>query len=134
MGFDDTYRLSVHAVIMNEVGHVLQLKATYGSGGWGLPGGCLDPGETIHQALLRECREELGCSVDIRFMSGMYYHRAYNSHACIFLCRLPHGTEIRLSAEHSEYRFFALDELTPVQRQRVQDCLDFAGQVRSAAF
>ncbi|HHX66121.1 MAG TPA: NUDIX domain-containing protein [Chloroflexi bacterium] len=134
MGFDDTYRLSVHAVILNKAGQVLQLKATYGGGGWGLPGGCLDPGETVHEALLRECREELGCAVEIDYMSGIYYHRAYNSHACIFACTLPADAEIRTSAEHSEYRYFDLDELSAVQRRRVQDCLEFDGQVRSAAF
>ena len=30
-------------------------------GAWGLPGGKMDPGETIIQAIERECSEELGC-------------------------------------------------------------------------
>ena len=42
--------------------------------------------------------------------------------------------EIRLSPEHSEWRAFALDELSEVQRRRVQDCLDFDGKVKSEAF
>lgn len=29
-------------------------------GAWGLPGGKMEPGETIIQAIQRECREELG--------------------------------------------------------------------------
>jgi hypothetical protein len=64
----------------------------------------------------------------------MYYHRAYNAHACIFRCELLPDAEIQLSAEHSEHRYFALDELSPVQHRRVEDCLDFDGKVKSAAF
>jgi len=131
------YRLSVHAVITNDKQQVLQIKATYDGGRCGLPGGSLEPGETVHEALVRECLEELGCEVEVRYMSGMYYHRAYNSHACIFRCRLATplaDAEIWLSPEHSEYRYFALDELSPVQRQRVEDCLNLDGTVKSAAF
>ena len=112
MAFDDVYRLSVHAVITNDERQVLQLKATYYGGRWGLPGGALEPGETVHQALFRECREELGCQVSVQYMSGMYYHQAYNSHACIFRCQLPAGAEIQLSPEHSAHRYFPLDELS----------------------
>jgi 8-oxo-dGTP pyrophosphatase MutT (NUDIX family) len=47
MGFDDRYRLSAHAVITDEAGRVLLLQATYGDRRWGLPGGAVDPGETL---------------------------------------------------------------------------------------
>ncbi len=54
-------RLSSHAVICNAQQQVLLLKATYVDQAWGLPGGALDMGETIHEALIRECQEEIGC-------------------------------------------------------------------------
>jgi len=134
VGFQDTFRLSVHAVITDDEERILQVRATYDGGNWGLPGGSLEPGETVHAALRRECQEELGCDVEIRYMSGMYYHQVYNSHACIFRCELSAAAEIQLSAEHSEYGYFSLKQLSPVQRRRVQDCLSFDGQVRSASF
>ncbi len=139
MAFDDHFRLSVHAVITNLENEVLQLKATYGDKHWGLPGGALEPQETIHQALLRECHEELGQEIVVDYMSGMYYHSHYNSHALIFRCHLianpKDSTEvITLSSEHSEYRYFKLDELSKVQRQRVEECINFDGRVKSAAF
>ncbi|SHF03074.1 ADP-ribose pyrophosphatase YjhB, NUDIX family [Microbulbifer donghaiensis] len=134
MGFEDTYRLSAHAVITNELGEVLLLRATYADHNWGLPGGALDPGETIHEALLRECREELGRDVCVDYLSGVYYHRVYSSHVFIFCAHFVDSSEIRLSGEHSEFGFFPLESLSPVQLQRVRDCLEFDGRVRSAKF
>ena len=134
MAFDDTFRLSAHAVILDPEGHVLQLASTYGSRAWGLPGGALEPGETIHEALARECLEELGCAVAIRHLTGVYYHAAYNSQAFIFRCELPRDAVIHLSAEHSAFRYFPRGELGPVQRRRVDDCLSFSGAVVSARF
>ncbi len=134
MAFDDKFRLSSHAVILNPDGQVLLLKADYGAKSWGLPGGALEPGETIHEALLRECREELGSDVLINYLSGVYFHSAYNSQAFIFRCELPSPSNIILSHEHSEFRYAAISELTGVQQQRISDCLNYSGIVVSAKF
>lgn len=134
MGFHDFYRMSSHAVIFNAQQQVLLLKANYADCAWGLPGGGLDMGETIHQALLRECQEELACTVRIDYLSGAYFHTAVSSHAFIFRCHLPEDAKIQLSEEHSEYRWFHLDELSAVQRIRVEDCLQFSGAVQSRSF
>ncbi|ABL98229.1 NUDIX hydrolase [Shewanella amazonensis] len=133
MAFDDTFRLSSHAVITNDKNNVLLLKADYGNKHWGLPGGALEPGETIHQALIRECLEELGQLVAIDYLSGVYFHSAYNSQAFIFRARLT-SPNIILSPEHSEYGFFVPDSLHAVQQRRISECLDFNGKVVSAAF
>jgi 8-oxo-dGTP diphosphatase len=76
MAFDDRFRLCSHTVITNDSGQVLPLKAGYDSlsgtgSSWGLPGGALEPGETIHQALVRECREELGLDIAVKYLSGV---------------------------------------------------------------
>ncbi|MEP7126953.1 MAG: NUDIX domain-containing protein [Byssovorax sp.] len=134
MAFNDTFRLSAHAVIVNPANHVLQLASTHGSCSWGLPGGALEPGETIHEALARECLEELGCPVEIGCLTGVYYHAIHSSQAFIFRCDLPANAVIRLSSEHSAWRYFPLEELTAVQRRRVEDCLSFTGTVVSARF
>jgi 8-oxo-dGTP diphosphatase len=134
MGFDDWYRLSVHAVITDPSVAVMLLKAAYGDSAWGLPGGALDPGETIHEGLRRECYEELGCEVDIDYLSGVYSHVKVKSHAFVFRCSIRNGSTIELSDEHSEFRYFRPEEMHTVQRQRVIDCLEFTGEVRSARF
>jgi 8-oxo-dGTP diphosphatase len=134
MAFEDHFRLSAHAVITDGDGKILQLKSTYGSEGWGLPGGALDPGETIHEALLRECREELGVDIEVLYMSGVYFHQAYNSQACIFRCEFPENSPLTLSSEHSEYKYFSLDDMSQIQQRRIRDCLEFDGKVKSAKF
>ncbi|MFW2175538.1 NUDIX hydrolase [Acinetobacter guillouiae] len=134
MGFHDFYRLSSHAVIFNENRQVLLLKATYADCAWGLPGGGLDQGETVHEALIRECQEELGCDVSIEYLSGVYYHSAVNSHAFMFRCTLQSDQPINLSDEHSEYRWFDFEQLSAVQKIRIEDCFHFDGQVKSRAF
>ena len=134
MGFEDFYRISSHAAIFNEKGQVLQLKATYGDRPWGLPGGAVDPGENVVETLQRECREEIGQEVRVEYLSGVYFHQAYNSHALIFRCHLLDDTEIVLSSEHSEYAYFDLDDLSKVQRIRIEDCLGHQGLVQSRSF
>lgn len=134
MAFQDFYRLSSHAVIFNEKNEVLLLKATYADCAWGLPGGGLDMGETVHEALIRECREELECDVQIDYLSGIYFHSTVTSHAFIFRCHLLENQSITLSSEHSEFRWFTLKELNAVQRIRVEDCLNYKGSVVSRSF
>lgn len=133
MGFEDLFRLSVHAVIGDERG-ILLLRASYGHREWGLPGGALEPGETVHEALFRECREELGCDMRLGHLTGIYHHAAVNSHAILFRCELAQNASICLSDEHIEWRYMPLNELGEVQRLRVRDALEFSGHVRSRRF
>ena len=134
MGFNDLYRFSVHAVILDEEKRVLLIKQTYEDKRWGLPGGGVEPGETIHEAIIRECREELDMEIIVDALTGFYYHKNFNSQVGIFRCRLPENAEIKLSSEHSEYKWFQLSELGDVQRIRVQDSIDFDGRVVSRVF
>lgn len=52
------YRVSLKAVIRNEKGEVLVCKEYHGND-WSLPGGGWDHGETEHEALARELKEEV---------------------------------------------------------------------------
>ncbi len=134
MAFEDKFRLSSHAVIVNDRQEVLLLKANYGDKCWGLPGGALEPGETIHEALVRECKEELGCEISINYLSGVYYHSAYNSQAFIFRCEIIQESKIILSSEHTEYKYTRVETMSAVQQRRINECLSYTGNVVSAKF
>ena len=60
-------RNAVRALIVKN-DHILMLRKDAGARGEGfaLPGGSQEAGETLHEALERECFEELGARVEIR--------------------------------------------------------------------
>ena len=66
--------LTVDAVISDERGRVLVMERGTEPfrGSWVLPGGLVDPGETVEQACIREVREELGLEVKLTGMIGVY--------------------------------------------------------------
>lgn len=59
-------RVSVRAFIRREDRFLVQKKHYEdGTERYCLPGGALDPGETLDRGLKRECLEEIGCDVDV---------------------------------------------------------------------
>jgi len=123
MSFDTFYRFSVHAAIFNADNDVLVLRQTYGDKRWGLPGGGVEPGETLIDAIIRECKEELGVTVFDPVLTGFYYHSEYNSQVGIFRCKISDTKDIFLSSEHSEYKFMRIQDLSKVQQLRVYNAL-----------
>lgn len=59
--------MSVKALIRNEKGEVLVVKEN--APFWSLPGGGLDHGETLHDALVRELNEEV--MIDVPFQEKL---------------------------------------------------------------
>lgn len=134
MAYQDLYRLSVHAVIPDASGQVLFVKTTYGAKAWTLPGGAVDPGETIHETLARECREELGREIRILHLTGVYFHANHSSHAFVFRCEFADSKEILLSEEHSEFAYLPSEEWKHSHAQKIRECLGYQGVVVSAKF
>lgn len=102
--------------IIQERGKVLLEKRSVEPflGFWALPGGHVDYGETVELAVKREVREELGISVRIKKLFGVYSnpkrHPFYHTVAVVFLCEKTKG-KLGLSNEVSEFRYFALNKL-----------------------
>ena len=134
MAYQDLYRLSVHAIIPDSTGKILFVKTTYGAKDWTLPGGAVDIGETIHETLTRECKEELGREIKILYLSGVYYHAAHNSQAFVFRCEFDDTSTIELSSEHSEFQFLAPLEVKESHQQKIEDCLNYQGSTVSRKF
>jgi ADP-ribose pyrophosphatase YjhB (NUDIX family) len=64
-------RPSVSAVIFDRQGRLLLQQRSDG-GQWGLPGGSVDIGESVTEAVVREVREETGLDVAVRRLIGVY--------------------------------------------------------------
>jgi 8-oxo-dGTP pyrophosphatase MutT (NUDIX family) len=67
----NSLRPSVNTIVVNEHGQILLIRRT-DNGNWSLPGGAIDPGETIRQAAVRETREETGVRCSITGVCGLY--------------------------------------------------------------
>jgi 8-oxo-dGTP diphosphatase len=135
MAFSDRFRFSVHAVVLDAAAEsVLLLRQAYGDRRWGLPGGAVEPRETVVDALARECREELGLDVEIGPLTGWYYHSEFESQVGIFRCALPEHAEIRLSNEHSDFRWAPVTELGGVQAARVRAAVNYSGVLHTQVF
>ena len=102
--------------IILENGKVLMLKRAVFpfEGYWELPGGHVEYGETVEAAVKREMKEELGVSVTIKKLFGVYSNLKsdprHHAVSVIYLLKIPKG-RIKLSREDSEFKFFSLKEI-----------------------
>jgi 8-oxo-dGTP diphosphatase len=86
-------------------------------GYWALPGGRMDPGETIDQTIVRECREETGLDVEIVRVIGEYVEIGvkddveYEYYPTCFLVKVIAGEIKRQESEIQEIRLFSLKRL-----------------------
>ena len=64
-------RPSVSAVIFDRRRRLLLQQRSDG-GQWGLPGGSVEIGESVHDAVIREVREETGLQVTVGRLVGVY--------------------------------------------------------------
>jgi len=87
-------------------------------GEWSLPGGVLECGETLREAVVREAREETGLVVETGEMLGVYERvirggegRVRYHYVLIdFLCR-PVGGDLNAGSDVADVRWFTRDEL-----------------------
>ena len=93
-----------------------------GLGYWEFPGGGLEYGETPHQALIRELKEET--NLDIKILKPVYTFTAirnnYQTVGIGFLC-IPTHNQVTISNEHTDYKFVTIDEISQYIDKKIYD-------------
>jgi nucleoside triphosphatase len=69
--------LVASAIIENDKGQILLAQAPNWNNKWTMPGGHIDPGETISQAVIREVKEEVG--LNVKFIDVIVWGELINS-------------------------------------------------------
>jgi nucleoside triphosphatase len=107
---------TVGAVVFNDDGKLLLVKSKRSKGLYVIPGGHVELGEKIEDALRREVREETGLEVtDVELASiqeyicGGSYYRKRHFIFIDFKCRAL-SEKVRLNWEHDEYTWVSYDE------------------------
>ncbi len=139
-----TVLFGASALILDDTGARVLLTRRTDNGRWCLPGGRMDPGESVAETCVREVREETGLEVEVVRLIGIYSSPdvlvAYADGnrrqivAAHFLVRVLGGS-LGLSDETTEYGYFSraeLDTLDLMEHHRPRIADSFAGQ--EAAF
>lgn len=132
-----THIVAVGGVVENERGEILLVKDR---NGWVFPGGQVEAGENLMDALIREIKEESGIDTIVSHLIGVYSNTStYPGHSGVavvptkvmmdFVCK-PTGGELTISEETTDSRWIAKDEVlqlitAPAIRTRFQAYLDF---------
>lgn len=113
-------KLGVAVVVRNEREQILLEKRSDCSL-WGLPGGRIEPGESVREAAVREIAEETGIAIEIRGLIGVYsepaagriltYPEAVVHAIDVLLEARAVGGALRASSESEALAFFDLDRL-----------------------
>ena len=119
------FRIGVFALIFNHEQQIL-LGLRRDIDWWNLPGGGMEVGETVDEALCREVREETGLEVKVEQLVGVYSKPQKQEVVLTFLCQVIGGT-LQSTEETRESRYFAPNALPvntlPKHRQRIEDAL-----------
>jgi 8-oxo-dGTP pyrophosphatase MutT (NUDIX family) len=129
--------VAVGGLVLNADQHVLLLQSARGD--WEFPGGQVEEGETLPQALVREVLDETGFNISVAALVGVHSNlRLPPSVNFDFICRLL-GGQARLSAESLQVAWvppeLALARIArPVIRERLRLMLAFTGRVVYRAY
>src|SRR5437588_5232967 len=118
-GSSARFRVAVSALIFDD-GRIL-LAHRRDIDWWNLPGGGMEAGETVDEALRREVREETGLEVELEQLVGVYSKPQKQEVVLAFRCRVTGGT-LQATEEIRESRYFTPstlpENILPKHRQR----------------
>ncbi|EHB68632.1 NUDIX hydrolase [Paenibacillus lactis] len=136
-----THIVAVGGIVENEKGEILLVKVR---NGWVFPGGQVEVGENLIEALMREIKEESGIDITVSHLIGVYSNTStypgYNGVDMVptkvmmdFVCTYS-GGELCTSDETSDCRWVPQSDvlqyiMAPAIRTRFQAYLEFTGTI-----
>ena len=123
------------AVIFDETRQKVLLTRRVDNHQWCLPGGHMEPGETVTEACIREVWEETGLNVEVKRLAGVYSNpnryiqyadgNKFHSVALNFEVVVVDG-KLATSNETTEFGYFSLPEIykldiVPHHVERIED-------------
>ncbi|GHH70904.1 NUDIX hydrolase [Streptomyces sulfonofaciens] len=123
------HSVSVAGVIVDDRGRALLIQRR-DNGHWEPPGGVLEPGETINEALQREVLEETGIKINLpATLTGVYKNMTGLIVSLVFRCKAADGAPTT-GEETYALRWATREEVTDLADEayaiRVLDALDGA--------
>ena len=113
--YNKGYNIGVGGAVVREHRLLLVRRASrHGRGNWQLPGGFIEPDETIEQAVVREVEEETGVVSEVEAVLGLrsrYDPESGNGMYVILLLRPIRGEPIADGREVDHAAYFSLDEI-----------------------
>lgn len=93
-------------------------------GMWCLPGGKIEYGETIEEAIIREIKEESGLDIKFIALRGVVEEILYNrkskiGHFMIWVCETKAKKDTAKTKNEGEARWFTKEELPKIKAQAV---------------
>lgn len=112
-------RPSCHAVVRDGTRVLLVLRGRPPfAGWWGLPGGAVEAGETVAEALAREVREETGLEVEVGPLLGYKdgiardaRGRLRHHYVILFFLARPRGGRLEAASDAADARWVEAAEL-----------------------
>ncbi|HEU4342312.1 MAG TPA: NUDIX domain-containing protein [Candidatus Binatia bacterium] len=119
--YNSGYNIGVGGAVIRE-GRLLMVRraSRHGRGNWQLPGGFIEPDETIEQAVVREVQEEAAVAAEVEGVLGLrsrYDPDSGNGIYIIMLLRAVSGEPKPDGSEVDHAGYFTLEqirELTPL--------------------
>jgi 8-oxo-dGTP diphosphatase len=118
--------VSAAAIVLNEKNELLLIKGP--RRGWEMPGGQVEEGESLTDAVIRETKEESGIDIEVIKFCGVFQNIENSICNTLFLGK-PIGGELTTSSESLEVGFYRLEEALEMViwnnfRQRIEYCLN----------
>ncbi|WP_270182321.1 NUDIX hydrolase [Alkalihalobacillus sp. CinArs1] len=118
--------VSAAAIVINEQKQILLIRGP--RRGWEMPGGQVEEGESLIEAVIRETKEETGIDIEVDKFCGVFQNVHGSICNTLFLAKSV-GGKIATSPESLEVGFYPIEKALKMVtyknfRERIEYCLD----------